>query len=351
MATNLEENTAAAGASPVAASGAAAVIAGSAHLPPEDPATPHANPKVRAGDRIFALITKGSGAIVLIMMAAIAFFLVFKAIGALKANDANFFTYAGWEPDAQQPMFGIAALAFHTILTSILAMIIAVPIAVGIALFTSFYAPRRIATGLGYLVDLLAAVPSIVYGLWGVFFLAPQMTGLTIWLDRYFSWTVIFSYRPDNIPNNRSDFTAGVVLAIMILPIIAALTREVFNQVPRENIEAALALGATRWEMIRLSVLPFGRPGIVSASILGLGRALGETLAVAMILSAVYDINLHITESGGITFASNIALKFGEAGKIGTGALIASGMVLFLITLIVNSVAQAILRRGLVKNT
>ena len=136
----------------------------------------------------------------------------------------------------------------------------------------------------------------------------------------------------------------------MILPIVAALAREVFRQVPRTNVEAAFALGATRWEMIKMAVLPFGRPGIVSASILGLGRALGETMAVAYILSAVYEINWHITESGGITFASNIALKYGEAGSIGTGALIASGMVLFMITLIVNSLAQAILRRGMVKD-
>lgn len=316
--------------------------------PDVSPQTPA--PKVRVGDKVFRGLSAGSGAIVLIMMAAIAFFLVFKSINALGANHANFFTYAGWGPDNDPAMFGIAALAFHTLLTSLVALIIAVPVAVGIALFITFYAPRKLASTLAYLVDLLAAVPSIVYGLWGVFFLAPQMTGLTLWMSKYFGWTVLFDYRPDNIPSNRSDFTAGIVLAIMILPIVASLSREVFQRVPRTNIEAALALGATRWEMVRISVLPFGRPGVVSASILGLGRALGETLAVMMILSAVYDVDPHITESGGITFASNIALKFGEAGDIGSGALIASGMILFLITLIVNSIAQAILRRGMVKD-
>lgn len=321
--------------------------AGTDAPPPTDP---HGPSKVRAGDRVFSGLAAGSSSLVLVMMGAIAFFLISRAIGALSENDANFLTYSGWTPDGDPSTFGIAALAFHTLVTSIIAMIVAVPIAVGIALFITFYAPKRIAAGLAYLVDILAAVPSIVYGLWGVFFLAPQMTGLTLWLDKYFSWTVIFAYRPDNIPNNKSDFTAGIVLAIMILPIVAALTREVFNQVPRTNIEAAYALGATRWEMIRMAVLPFGRPGIVSASILGLGRALGETMAVAYILSAVYEVNLHITETGGITFASNIALKFGEAGDTGTGALIASGMVLFLITLVVNSAAQAILRRGMVKD-
>ncbi|WP_106848639.1 phosphate ABC transporter permease subunit PstC [Blastococcus sp. Marseille-P5729] len=322
--------------------------AGAPASPPTDPSR-HTS-KVRAGDRVFRGLSAGSGTVVLIMMAAIAFFLIYRAIDALSANQANFLTYDAWQPDAETPMFGIAALAFHTLITSIIAMILAVPIAVGIALFISFYAPRRVATTLAYLVDILAAVPSIVYGLWGVFFLAPNMSGLVMWLDKYLGWTVIFDYRPENMPNNRSDFTAGVVLAIMILPIVAALAREVFRQVPRTNIEAAYALGATRWEMIKMAVLPFGRPGIVSASILGLGRALGETMAVAYILSAAYNINWHITESGGITFASNIALKYGEADTIGTGALIASGMVLFMITLIVNSLAQAILRRGMVKH-
>ena len=322
--------------------------AGAPAPPPSDPA--RGSSKVRIGDRVFKGLSAGAGTIVLIMMAAIAFFLIYRAIDALTSNQANFLSYQAWQPDAETPMFGIAALAFHTLVTSIIAMLLAVPIAVGIALFISYYAPKKVATTLAYLVDILAAVPSIVYGLWGVFFLAPHMTGLTLWLDKYFGWTWIFKYTPDNMPNNRSDFTAGVVLAIMILPIVAALAREVFRQVPRANVEAAFALGATRWEMIKMAVLPFGRPGIVSASILGLGRALGETMAVAYILSAVYEINWHITESGGITFASNIALKYGEAGNIGTGALIASGMVLFMITLIVNSLAQAILRRGMVKD-
>ena len=316
---------------------------------PTDPSGARST-KTRAGDRVFRGLSAGSGLVVLILMAAIAFFLIYRAIDALTANQANFLTYESWQPDAEVPMFGIAALAFHTLVTSIIAMIVGVPVAVSIALFISYYAPRKLATGLAYVIDILAAVPSIVYGLWGVFFLAPHMTGLTLWLDKWFGWTYILAYHPDNMPNNRSNFTAGIVLAIMILPIVAALSREVFQQVPRTNIEAAYALGATRWEMVKMAVLPFGRPGIVSASILGLGRALGETMAVAYILSAVYEINWQITESGGITFASNIALKYGEAGTIGTGALIASGMVLFMITLIVNSIAQAILRRGMVKD-
>ena len=174
---------------------------------------------------------------------------------------------------------------------------------------------------------------------------APNLTGLTLWLDKWFGWIPLFDYQLQNRPNNLTDFTAGIILAIMILPIISSISREVFGQVPRDQVEAALALGATRWEMIRTSVVPFGRSGVVSASILGLGRALGETLAVTIVLSTVYGISWHITQSGGVTFAMNIALKYGEAGTVGTNALIASGLCLFIITLAVNFSAQLIIRR------
>jgi phosphate transport system permease protein len=184
-----------------------------------------------------------------------------------------------------------------------------------------------------------------VYGLWGFAFLAPHLTGLVRWLDRWFGWTVILRYRPDNAANNYSPFAAGVVLAIMILPIISSVSREVFRRVPQDQVEAALALGATRWEMIRLAVLPLGRSGVVAASILGLGRALGETIAVTMLLSTAYNISLHVTETGGVTFASVIVLKYGEAGQIGTSALIASGLCLFILTFMVNLVATMIFHR------
>jgi phosphate transport system permease protein len=301
---------------------------------------------VRPGDRLFRGVSIVAGATVLALMAAIAAFLVYQAVPALRANTVNFLTFGKWFPDETPSQFGIAAMLFHTLVTGLLAMLMALPVAVGIALFINYYAPRRISAGLGYLVDLLAAVPSVIYGLWGFFFLATQMRGLVGWLDKWFGWTVIFNFRPDSRPNNLSDFTAGVVLAIMILPIISSISREVFRQVPRDQVEAALALGATRWEMIRTAVLPFGRAGVVSASILGLGRALGETLAVTIVLSNAYDINLHVTENGGVTFASNIALKFGEARDIGNGALIAAGLCLFVITLAVNFGAQVIIRRG-----
>ena len=299
----------------------------------------------RFGDRLFRGMSVGSAAFVPATMAAIAVFLIWKAIPALNANEANFFSYEQWFPNGTPPMFGIAALAFGTVATSILAIIIAVPIAVGVALFISNYAPIRVAQGLGYIVDLLAAVPSVVYGLWGYIYLNDHIKDTSAFLDKYFGWTVILSSNSGVGPYGRSILLASVVLAIMILPIVAAISREVFLQVPTDHKEAALALGATRWEMVRTAVLPYGRPGVISATMLGLGRALGETIAVAMVLSATFTIDWHFLSPGGNTIAANIANQFAEANDTGRGALIASGLVLFVITLIVNFAARWIIAR------
>ncbi|GAA2140656.1 phosphate ABC transporter permease subunit PstC [Kitasatospora kazusensis] len=298
----------------------------------------------RIGDGIFFNLSRGSGILLLVIMAAIAGFLAYRSWLAVSKDQANFFTTFEWSPDAAKPVFGIAVLAFGTIVSAVIAMAIAVPVAIGIALFISHYAPRRIAQPFAYLVDLLAAVPSIVYGLWGVLFLVPHMAGLTAWMDQYLGWTYVFKQTQVGV-SPRNLFTVGVLLAIMILPIITAVTREVFRQVPRAHEEAALALGATRWEMIRTAVLPFGRPGIISASMLGLGRALGETIAVATVLSTSSVLSLHVLDLGGGTFAQNIALKFGEAMPFGRDALMASGLVLFVITLVVNGAARLIIAR------
>lgn len=299
----------------------------------------------RFGDRLFRGMSFGSAAFVLLLMAAIAVFLIWKAIPALNANEANFFSYEQWFPNNTPPMFGIAALAFGTIATSILAVAISVPVAVGVALFISNYAPRRVAQGLGYIVDLLAAVPSVVYGLWGYIYLNSHIKDTSAFLDKYFGWTVILSSKSGVGPYGRSILLASVVLAIMILPIVAAISREVFLQVPTDHKEAALALGATRWEMVRAAVLPYGRPGVISATMLGLGRALGETIAVAMVLSATFTIDWHFLDPGGNTIAANIANQFAEANDTGRGALIASGLVLFVITLVVNFGARWIIAR------
>jgi len=324
------------------------------NLEPDDVTTPLRAPEAptkgvtsgissRRGDAVFSLLSRGSGILVLIIMGAIGLFLLWKAIPALRVNSANFLTSSEWFPDDSPATFGIAALAFGTLISSIIAMLIAVPIGLGVALYTAHYAPKRIAPTLGYVVDLLAAVPSIIFGLWGLQVLMPNTVDLWKWLDDHLGFIPIFQNSEDIY--TRSIAIASVVLAIMILPTVTAISREVFAQVPTGHIEAALALGATRWETMRTAVFPFSRPGMVSASMLGLGRALGETIAVALILSATFRINLQITEPGGNTFAANIALKWNEAGTIGLGALIASGLVLYVITFAVNMAARLVIER------
>ncbi|WP_328904963.1 phosphate ABC transporter permease subunit PstC [Streptomyces sp. NBC_00234] len=312
--------------------------------PPAPPAQrKRAKSTGRAGDKIFLGLSQGSGILLLVLMASIAVFLSYRAVLALSENEGNFLTTFDWNPAGDPPVFGIAVLLFGTVVSSIIAMAIAVPIAVGIALFISHYAPRKLAAPLAYVVDLLAAVPSIIYGIWGALFLVPYLEGLNLWLDQFFGWTYLFEKTEVGVA--RSLFTVGILLAIMILPIVTSVSREVFLQVPKMNEEAALALGATRWEVIRLSVLPFGRSGVISASMLGLGRALGETMAVATVLSPSFLISLHVLNPGGGTFAQNIAAKFDEANQLGRDALIASGLVLFILTLLVNGAARLIIAR------
>jgi phosphate transport system permease protein len=226
----------------------------------------------------------------------------------------------------------------------VIALLIATPLAVGVALFISHYAPRRLAQGLSYVVDLLAAVPSIVYGFWGAFTLAPASVALSVWLNDYLGWIPLFAGPPS--VTGRTMLVVSVVLAVMILPIITAVAREVFLQAPKLHEEAALALGATRWEMIRLAVLPFGRSGVISGAMLGLGRALGETMAVATILSVSGAVTLNLISSENpSTIAANIALQFPEASGLDVNVLIASGLVLFVITLLVNMLARYIVER------
>jgi phosphate transport system permease protein len=295
------------------------------------------------GDAVFAGLARASGIFVLLVIVAIAVFLAGRAVPALRQQGWAFFTTKTWYPDGHPPIFGIAALAFGTLLSSLLALVMAVPVALGAALFTTEIAPARIGRLFGYLVDLLAAVPSVVYGLWGVIYLVPRLVPAEKLLSRDFGFIPLFHSKTHTF--GRSIFAASLVLAIMILPIIAAITREVFRQVPKANREAALALGATRWEAIRLAVIPYSRSGVVGAIMLGLGRALGETIAVALVLSSSFEINLRVFEPGGNTIAANIANRFGEAGALGTQALIASGLVLFAITLVVNVSARFVISR------
>jgi phosphate transport system permease protein len=299
--------------------------------------------RVSAADRFFKNLTRTAGIGLLAIIVAIAVFLVVEATHALSANKGSFFTDSQWFPNDTPPVFGVLALLFGTLITAIIAMLIAVPVAVGIALFITNYAPRALASPLAYVVDLLAAVPSVVYGLWGLIVLAPHMNGTQEWLTDYFGWIPLFSTDDGSV--GRSILVASVVLAIMILPIVAAISREVFLQVPAAHKEAALALGATRWEMIRTAVLPYGRPGIISAAMLGLGRAMGETIAVALVLPATFKVSLKILAPSGNTIAANVANGFAEANNIGRGALIASGLVLFVVTMIINFGARAVIAR------
>ncbi|BAL92910.1 putative phosphate ABC transporter permease protein [Actinoplanes missouriensis 431] len=290
----------------------------------------------------FRGLSTAAGAMVLVIIIAIAVFLVSKAVPALQDNTANFLTEKKWFPNDAQPVFGIAALAFGTVLSSVIALIIAVPIALAIALFLSHYAPKRLATPLGFVIDLLAAVPSVVFGLWGRDVLQQPVRDFSVWLNHYFGWLPIFGGEG---PFGQSIMLGGLVLAIMVLPIVTSLSREVFQQTPGMNEEAALALGATRWEMIRTAVLPYGKPGVIAAVMLGLGRALGETIALALTLGITFNISFNLIQNGGNSIAANIANTFGEANSVGRGALIASGLVLFAITLVVNMTARAIIYR------
>ncbi|MFL6138630.1 MAG: phosphate ABC transporter permease subunit PstC [Frankiaceae bacterium] len=297
------------------------------------------------GDRAFRALAAGAGIFVLVLLAAIATFLVIRALPAFSHDTTSFWTTKTWLTETARPAYGVAAIAFGTVESAIIALVIAWPIALGVAVFVTEYAPRRLSQGLGYAIDTLAAVPSVVYGLWGLYWLVPHMAGVQGWLGRNVGFVPLFKTRYAGIPT-KSMFVAGVVLAIMILPIIAAIMREVIRQADPTHKEAALALGATKLEMLRMAVLPPSRSGIVGATILGLGRALGETIAVALVLGQSFIINWHVLEPGGSTIAANIATQFGEAGTVGRPALIASGLVLFAITLLVNLIARAIIYRA-----
>jgi phosphate transport system permease protein len=334
------------------AAGAGAPASAAAVLDPPDPSEVRGSiggKQVRTGDRVFKAMSAGAGGLLLVVMAAIGAFLIWKSLPAFSGNSGNLLTTQVWLPQAEPPIFGMAAILFGTIVSSLIAVAIGVPIAIGIALFISQYAPRQMATTLGAIVDLLAAVPSLVFGMWGLYFLIPRTQGFQMWLSEYFGWIPIFHnrYATEAGQFGKSLLIAGIVLAIMIIPVVSAVSREVLLQTPRETIDAAWALGATRWEVIRSAVLPFGRAGLISASMLGLGRALGETIAVALVLNSGFTVNWHITEPGGDTTASTIVLKFGEAGgsTLGIPALILAGLFLFVITLVVNSVARLVIAR------
>ncbi|WP_431235578.1 phosphate ABC transporter permease subunit PstC [Mycolicibacterium psychrotolerans] len=327
-----------------AEAGAGEVVAEPFPGKPSIPTNPSGTAKVRLGDRIFRGLSEGSGVLVIALIAAIGLFLVWRAVPALGRNDANFFTYGGnWlTTDTAHMKFGILDLLQVTVFVSLFALVLAMPVALGIAIFLTQYAPRRVSGPLGYMVDLLAAVPSIIYGVWGLYVLAPVIKPLAMWLNGNLSWLFLFDTGNASVAGGGTIFTAGIVLAVMILPIITAVSREVFVQTPRGQIEAALALGATRWEVVRTTVLPFGLSGYISGAMLGLGRALGETIALLIILRGTQKAFGWSLFDAGYTFASKIASAASEFNdQYKAGAYIAAGLVLFILTFVVNSAARA----------
>jgi phosphate transport system permease protein len=301
------------------------------------PPTQQQAPKRRPGDRIFAGTATGAGVLILLVLAGVAVFLFTEAWPAVTAPAQDI-------PGGEGLTAYIAPLIFGTLRAAVIALVVATPLAVAIALFVTHYAPRRLAAAMGYLIDLLAAIPSVVYGFWGIAALAPALVPFYGWAERNLGFIPLFAGPAS--ATGRTMLTTGLVLAVMILPIISAISREVFSQVPALHREAALALGATRWEMIRMAVLPYGKSGVVGGAMLGLGRALGETLAVAIVLSGSGGITFNlISSSNPSTIAANIALQFPESTGLGVNTLIASGLALFVITLAVNVLARWIVNR------
>jgi phosphate transport system permease protein len=319
-----------------------------------DPDTPRPiSHKLIGSDRTFRSVARLSGIIVLAIMGFVGLFLGLRAAQALITDGLwKFLTTQAWEPDAHN--FGIAAVLVGTVLIAFVAISLALPLAVGTALYISEYAPNRLKSTLVSLIDLMAAVPSVVYGIWGLFLLQGHVVPLAKWIATYFAWIPIFKvpgYQPgDPLATDTlftsSTFIAGIVVALMVTPSICSISREVFSRAPEGEREGALALGATRWGMIRSVVLPYGRGGVIGGTMLGLGRALGETIAVYLIISPIFVIQPHILANGTNSVSALIALRYGEATPFATSALMAAGLSLFLLTLVVNFGASSIVARS-----
>ena len=326
-------------------------------LPVADPNAPEAQPRrisrrPSGSDAIFVNVARAIGASVLVITGGVGVFLAWQAVPTLRHYGLSFLTEQRWQPEAD--IIGIAGVLVGTVSIAAVAMSFAFPLALLSALYISEYAPARLKGLLVSLVDLMAAIPSILYGLWGVFLVIPHAAELAYWLQRHFGWVPFFEIR-DTDPNSpvwdtsryvSSAFCAGIAVAMMVLPMACAVMRQVFSQTPPGEREAALALGATKWGVIRSVVLPFGRGGIIGGTMLGLGRALGETIAVVLIISPAFEVKWNILETGANSVSALIAVQFGDASPAQLSALLAAGFVLFLITLAVNTLAAVIVNRS-----
>ena len=307
--------------------------------------------KPRLSDRVFRGIVTSGGLSSLVILGLILIFLLFNGYNTLKTQGIHFLTSSNWQAavndagqvDPKNSHFGIAAMLIGTMLVAIIAVVVGVPISVGSAIYLTFYAPEFVKKVMVSAIDLMAAFPSVLFGLWGFFVLEGSGEYWAKLLNKYFSWIPFFKLPAPYV--SRSPFIAGLVLAIMIIPIVTSISREIFSQTPLDRIQAAYALGGTRFAMLRAVAFPYARSGIVGGVMLGLGRAMGETVAVYTVLNIVYQVNWHILFSAGGNVASMILLKFGEASPYEIKALMAAGLVLFILTLIVNSLANLIVAR------
>jgi len=312
--------------------------------------------RIGPSDHAFRLVARAGGAAVLVIMLLVGGFLLYRGWAALQVAGWSFFTTQAWDPDSNN--FGVAALLVGTVAIAIVAVSFAVPLATGTALYISEYAPRRFQRTLVSLVDLMAAVPSVVYGLFGFYLLSGKVIYLSKWLSTWLGWIPIFRVVEGGQPVDPRDplatmsvyssstFIAGMIVAMMVTPIMCSVMREVFSQAPVGEREGAYGLGATKWGMIRTVVLPFGRGGMIGGTMLGLGRALGETIAVYMIITPLFEINWHILQNGGISVSALIAQRYSESSDFGLSALMAAGLALFLMTLVINFIASAIIARS-----
>lgn len=303
----------------------------------------------RRSDKVFRGVVTGGGLSSLVILGLIALFLAYRGYEVLRQEGLGFITNAEWSitldesANVVESNFGLSAMLVGTILCSLVAVVIAVPISVFSALYLNFYAPGWLKKILIAVIDMMAAFPSILFGIWGFLVLMPSVEYWGKLINKYLGWIPLFEVKPYFF--TRSPFVAGVVLAIMIIPIITSVSREIFAQAPLDRIQAAFALGATRWAMIKAVVIPHGRSGVVGGAMLGLGRAMGETVAVYTVLNIVFQINWHVLLGAGGNVASLIILKFGEASAYEIKALMAAGLVLFFLTLSVNAAANFIVKR------
>lgn len=303
----------------------------------------------RRSDKVFRSVVTAGGLSSLVILGLIAVFLGYRGFEVLRQEGIGFITHADWSittddaGNVTESHFGLSAMLVGTIMCALVAVVIALPISVFSALFLNFYAPGWLKKFLVAIIDMMAAFPSILFGIWGFLVLMPSVEYWAKLIHRYLGWIPLFDLQ---VPvYTRSPFVAGVVLAIMIIPIITSVSREVFSQAPLDRIQAAYALGATRWAMIKAVVIPHGRSGVIGGAMLGLGRAMGETVAVFTVLNIVFQINWHVLLGAGGNVASLIILKFGDASPYEIKALMAAGLVLFLLTLVVNAGANAIVKR------